>query len=241
MLHAETGRAREAGACARAAPRLLAHLSFIFVLHGGALFATSARLKWDPITYIPVRELMPAEYRFLCFFLPLAGLALLALAHLAIAALSASTRGTRRALYLTFAVLTSIVVVSELVGGVLGTLHIRRWLRTEVAAQLEQTMEVREHLLQLLVALERWHPLPDHIKQLIHEAEADLPWNGYVAAAAASLLILAQILAVQLALTSYRLLGRREKQSLYKPVPSRRKSSGRISYRDRVSAEPGFR
>lgn len=43
----------------------------------------SARLKWDPSVYIPLRELLPAEYHVGVLTLPSLALTLLMLGHLA--------------------------------------------------------------------------------------------------------------------------------------------------------------
>ncbi|KAH9645754.1 hypothetical protein HF086_002681 [Spodoptera exigua] len=67
-------------------------------LYGGAALATAARLKWDPSTYLALRELFPAEYRVACVVLTAGGATLLALAHLAAAA--AHLPRPRRALLL---------------------------------------------------------------------------------------------------------------------------------------------
>lgn len=68
-------------------------------LYGGALLATAARLKWDPSTYVVVRELFPAEYRAAAISLTGAGGLLLLLAHLAAAAQHARREYTRRVLF----------------------------------------------------------------------------------------------------------------------------------------------
>lgn len=72
-------------------------------LYGGALLATAARLKWDPSTYVVLRELFPAEYRAAAISLTGAGALLLLLAHLAAAAHHAQRDNTRRLLYYTVA------------------------------------------------------------------------------------------------------------------------------------------
>ena len=59
-------------------------------LYGGATLATAARLKWDPSTYVVLRELFPAEYRVAAAALTAGGFALLLLPHVAAAALHAA-------------------------------------------------------------------------------------------------------------------------------------------------------
>lgn len=61
-------------------------------MYSGAALATSARLKWDPSTYMLLRELLPAEYCAAAVALPALALVQLLLAHLALAA-SLSCRG----------------------------------------------------------------------------------------------------------------------------------------------------
>lgn len=69
-------------------------------LYGGAALATAARLKWDPSTYLALRELFPAEYRAACAVLTAGGAALLALPHLAAAAAHVARAHRAALLYL---------------------------------------------------------------------------------------------------------------------------------------------
>lgn len=80
----------------------------VLQVYAGAGLATAARLKWDPTTYIAVRELFPAEYRVAAGVLVAGSAALLALAHLAAAplCLSAPSSPLARLLYILVRYLT---------------------------------------------------------------------------------------------------------------------------------------
>lgn len=70
-------------------------LCVVCQLYGGAALATAARLKWDPSTYIVLRELFPTEYRGLTAGITTAGFLMLLMPHLAIAGLHTTRDSTR--------------------------------------------------------------------------------------------------------------------------------------------------
>ncbi|XP_026736457.1 uncharacterized protein LOC113500014 isoform X2 [Trichoplusia ni] len=186
--------------CSRAAPAVLSHVNLLLTLYGGALLATAARLKWDPSTYVVLRELFPAEYRAAAVSLTGAGALLLLLAHLAAAAHHAQRDYTRRLLYYTYALLMTLLMVGELVFGTWLALQVVAWLDSEAAQQMGEALELSEHLRPILRYLARWHPLPDRIDELIAEAQADAPRNLYAALALGALLLVLQPLSVAMAL-----------------------------------------
>ncbi|CAD0202006.1 unnamed protein product [Chrysodeixis includens] len=188
--------------CSRFAPAALAHVNLLLTLYGGALLATAARLKWDPSTYIVVRELFPAEYRAAGITLAGAGALLLLLAHAAAAALHAQRERNRRVLLYTYAVFMTLLMVGELVFGTWLALQVVAWLDSEAAQQMGEALELSEHLRPVLRYLARWHPLPDRIDALIAEAAADAPRNLYAALALGALLMVLQPLSVALALVT---------------------------------------
>ncbi|XP_075975486.1 uncharacterized protein LOC142976133 isoform X2 [Anticarsia gemmatalis] len=189
--------------CGCAAP-LLAHVNLLLTLYGGACLATAARLKWDPSTYIALRELLPTEYRALAAATTAGGAALLLLAHLSVAALHASSRRTSRLLLYLYAALMTVVMVCEVVGAAWLALRMLDWLGSDAALQLREALELRKLVQPLLKFLSRWFPLPKHLEALIKEAEEDAPRNLYVIGAAGFVLALLQPLATGLALCTAR-------------------------------------
>lgn len=79
-------------------------------LYGGAALATAARLKWDPSTYVVLREMFPAEYRAAAAALTAGGAALLLLPHVAAAALHAARPLHRSVLLYVVSALLSLVL-----------------------------------------------------------------------------------------------------------------------------------
>ncbi|CAB3254207.1 unnamed protein product [Arctia plantaginis] len=183
---------------------LLAHVNLLLVLYGGAALATAARLKWDPSTYIVFRELFPSEYRALTVGVTAAGFLMLLMPHLAIAGLHATLNTTRKILLYIYAGVMLVLLFGELSLGVWLALRVQLWLNSQAAQQLQEAMELREHLKPLLRYFSRWHPLPQHIDKLIKEAEQDAPCNLYLAAATLILLAVLQPLAIGLALCAAR-------------------------------------
>ncbi|XP_026318844.1 uncharacterized protein LOC113229464 [Hyposmocoma kahamanoa] len=174
----------------------LPHINLLLAVYSGAALAMSARLKWDPSAYVLLRELLPMEYNAAAVALPTLALLLLLLGHLA----HAATPPSRRLLY-SYAALMVALVVAEVTIAVLAWRRVHEWLRSPSAvAAAEMQRELGEHLLPLLRALSRLYPLPTKLTDLIEEAKADLPRNGYVAGGAAVLLLLLQIAGAMAAL-----------------------------------------
>ncbi|KAJ8723587.1 hypothetical protein PYW08_003499 [Mythimna loreyi] len=186
--------------CARAAPALLAHVNLLLTLYGGAALATAARLKWDPSTYLVLRELFPAEYRAAAAALTAAGGALLLLPHLGAAALHALRPRSRTLLLYLYAGLMTLLMVCELVFGGWLAAQALAWQRSPAAQQLREALELREHLRPVMQYFGRWYPLPHRIEELVKEAQEDAPRNAYVALALVALLALLQLAAVVAAL-----------------------------------------
>ncbi|XP_053604914.1 uncharacterized protein LOC128672047 [Plodia interpunctella] len=184
---------------ARAAAALLPHVNLLLMVIVGGGMATAARLKWDPSTYIVVRELLPLEYRVLGALLLAAPLALLVLAHLAAAALSLRESALRRVLMLTYAICMIALLVGEVVAAWWVGRRAAEWLQSEQAQRLQELVAARDDLRALLAMLARWHPLPEKVHQLIDEASEDLPRNAYCAAALAVATVALQLLGVALA------------------------------------------
>lgn len=82
--------------------------------------------------------------------------------------------------------------------------RVAAWLEGAQAEQVAEALAVREHLAPLLQYLARWHPLPARIRELVEEAERDLPRNLHVAVAALALAAALQPAATLLALLSAR-------------------------------------
>ncbi|XP_022835064.1 uncharacterized protein LOC111362598 isoform X2 [Spodoptera litura] len=189
--------------CRRVAPVLLAHVNLLLTLYGGAALATAARLKWDPSTYLALRELFPAEYRAACAVLTAGGAALLALPHVAAAA--AHIARARRALLLyVYAALMTMLVLGEVAFCAWLALQVLAWQQSEAARQLAEALELSDHLRPLLDYMARWHPLPHRVDQLIQEASEDAPRNAYVALVLGVLLPVLQVLGAAAALLAAR-------------------------------------
>ncbi|XP_049872357.1 uncharacterized protein LOC126371169 isoform X2 [Pectinophora gossypiella] len=188
------------GCCERALPALLAHVNLLLAVYSGAALATGARLKWDPSAYIVAREAVPAEYRAAAVLLPAAAAALLLLAHAALAALFTSP-STRRWLLLLYAAGMAVLLAGEVAGALWLRARLAGWLASPAAADLAHTAStVRAHLVPMLEALARLHPVVTRIKELMEEVEQDAPRNVYVAAGAGAALLLLQAAALLLAL-----------------------------------------
>ncbi|XP_061713983.1 uncharacterized protein LOC133522626 isoform X1 [Cydia pomonella] len=185
---------------ARAA-QALQHVNLLLVLFAGAALSTGARLRWDPTLYIAIRELLPFEYCVLAGAVPSAGAALLFAAHLAIVA---SQRRPKRILLYTYAGLMTLGMALEIALGVWVYSRIVAFMNSPAAEEMEQILATREHLHPLLEHLSRWHKIPEHLSDLVKEAETDAPWNGYVAAAALAALFLLQLLGVVFAILAAR-------------------------------------
>ncbi|XP_047990360.1 uncharacterized protein LOC125229539 isoform X2 [Leguminivora glycinivorella] len=185
---------------ARAA-HALQHVNLLLVLFAGAALSTGARLRWDPTLYIAIRELLPFEYRLLAGALPSAGAALLAAAHLAIVA---SQHRPKRILLYAYAVVMSLGMALEIALGIWVYSRITDFLNSPEFEELEHILATREHLQPLLQHLSRWHQIPEHLSALVKEAEADAPWNGYVAAAGLAALFILQLLGVVFAIMAAR-------------------------------------
>lgn len=156
----------------------------------GAALAMSARLKWDPSAYIPLRELLPLEYSVGVLSLPSLALVLLLLGHLA----HVATPPRRGLLYLVsaangwnsvhmggcdersvlqYAALMLALVVAEVVFVVLVWRRVDEWLRSPAyAAVANMQRELSDHLLPLLDALSRLYPLPTKLTDLIEVSVA---------------------------------------------------------------------
>ncbi|CAK1585056.1 unnamed protein product [Parnassius mnemosyne] len=184
--------------CARALPALFLQLNLMLMMYAGAGLATAARLKWDPSTYIALREVLPSEYRVAAVLLVVCSAVLLLQGHLAVLALYA--RRARFLLLITYAAVMAGTVGGETAWAWWTGARVAAWARTAQAHELRRALQLREHLLPLLQHLAHWHPLPQHIHDILKEAEADLPRNSYVAVAAGGLLALLQPAAAALAL-----------------------------------------
>ncbi|CAH2046642.1 unnamed protein product, partial [Iphiclides podalirius] len=184
--------------CARALPTIFLQVNMLLMLYAGAGLATAARLKWDPSTYVALREMLPREYRAAAAILLAGSLALLVLAHLALAALY--SRRARRLLLVMYAALMAAMVSAQTAWGWWTGVRVAAWARSAQADELRRALQLREHLAPLLQHLAHWHPLPQRLNTIIKEAEADAPSNAYVAVAASALLMVLQPAAVALAL-----------------------------------------
>ncbi|CAG5002876.1 unnamed protein product [Parnassius apollo] len=184
--------------CARALPAVFLQINLLLMMYAGAGLATAARLKWDPSTYIALREVLPNEYRVAAVLLVVGSVVLLLQGHLALLALYA--RRARFLLLLTYAVLMACAVGGETAFAWWTGTRVAAWARSAQAHELRRALQLREHLLPLLQHLATWHPLPQHIHDIIKEAEADVPRNSYVALAAVALLALLQPVGAALAL-----------------------------------------
>ncbi|XP_052741162.1 uncharacterized protein LOC128198697 isoform X2 [Bicyclus anynana] len=163
------------------------------------MLATAARLRWDPTLYVPARELFPREYRAAAAALPALAGALLLLAQL-----PPHAARRRRALLLLHG------------GGQLATLAAwaalggwawargAAWARGPAAGELRRALALREAALALLAQLAHYHPLPDKLRALALEAQADAPRNLHALASCAALLAALQLLAAALALAAAR-------------------------------------
>nr|XP_013189536.1 unnamed protein product [Amyelois transitella] len=183
----------------RVAAAVLPHVNLLLTVIVGAGIATSARLKWDPSTYIVVRELLPLEYRVLAALLLVLPLALLLLAHLASAALAARSPAVRRVLLLVYAICMLSLLIGEVAAGWWVGGRAVQWLNSAQAQRFAELAAARDDLRAVLAVLAKWHPLPERVHQLIDEASADLPRNAYCAASFALLCIVLQLLGATLA------------------------------------------
>ncbi|XP_047025430.1 uncharacterized protein LOC124634066 isoform X2 [Helicoverpa zea] len=215
--------------CCRAAPALLAHVNLLLTVYGGAALATAARLKWDPSTYVVVRELFPREYRAAAATLAAGGATLLLLPHLAAAALNAEARARRLMLY-AYAAAMALLVAGELVFGAWLAAQVAAWLRSPAAQQMAEALALGDHVRPLLRYLARWHPLPDRIDELLQEAQEDAPRNAYVALALGALLALLQPLAALLALLAARAPATRARSASLVPLHPRPPSYDSAGY-----------
>ncbi|XP_013165943.1 PREDICTED: uncharacterized protein LOC106116608 isoform X1 [Papilio xuthus] len=170
----------------------------ILNMYAGAGFATAARLKWDPSTYVPLRELLPHEYRAAAALLLAASIVLFLLAHLALAALY--SRRARRLLLVMYGCVMVMMVSTQTAWGWWTGVRLAGWAHSAQAEELRRAMRLREHLAPLLQDLSQWHPLPQKLNNLIKEAEADAPRNGYVAVAALAVFLVLQPAAAALSL-----------------------------------------
>ncbi|KAL0879834.1 hypothetical protein ABMA27_002374 [Loxostege sticticalis] len=189
--------------CARAAAALLVHVNLLLMLFSGAGLSLAARLKWDPSAYVVLRELAPAEYRAACALLLGGALTLMLLAHAAVGAVAAGPHSqARRPILFMYASVMSLLTLAELSACAWLASRAVAFLNSEAARDLLQLLEARDHLLAALQILSKWLPLPKKIQELIDEAEADLPRNGYAAAGAAVTLLVLQPTAIVLAVVA---------------------------------------
>ncbi|XP_013139358.1 PREDICTED: uncharacterized protein LOC106103980 [Papilio polytes] len=184
--------------CGRALPTIFLQLNLILMMYAGAGFATAARLKWDPSTYVPLRELLPHEYRAAAALLLAASIVLFLLAHLALAALY--SRRARRLLLVMYGCVMVMMVSAQTAWGWWTGVRLAGWAHSAQADDLRHAMRLREHLAPLLQDLAQWHPLPQKLNTIIKEAEEDAPRNGYVAVSALAVFLVIQPAAAAVAL-----------------------------------------
>ncbi|XP_068617299.1 uncharacterized protein [Battus philenor] len=184
--------------CVRAVPAIFMQLNLLLMMYAGAGLATAARLKWDPSTYVALREVLPREYRAGAVLILAASLSLLTLTHLAL--LAVYLRRARRLLLVTYAALMAMMVSVQTAWGWWTAARVSAWARSAEANELHRAMQIKEHLTPLLQDLAHWHPLPQKINEIMKEAEKDAPCNGYIAIAAIAFLLVLQSAAASLAL-----------------------------------------
>ncbi|KAG6460243.1 hypothetical protein O3G_MSEX011854 [Manduca sexta] len=180
--------------CVRLLPILLTNM-----IGGGAL-VTAARFKWDPLTYVVVRLVFPAEYRVMAVMLTVGGSALVLLPLFAVATLGCSRPGVRRLLLFVYGAAMCALILAEATWCGWMVNRLMAWLASQKAQFIQEALGLREHIKALLNFLSRIHTLPKIIADQIEEAEADLPRNLYAVVAGAALLVLLQVSAVALAL-----------------------------------------
>ncbi|XP_072932351.1 uncharacterized protein [Epargyreus clarus] len=117
---------------------LLLHVNLLLMMYVGAALATAARLRWDPSTYVVVRELIPAEYALAQLGLLAGAAALLALAQLAALALHSRYRCRRWLLIIYALVMLAMLTVEAVVG-------------YQVMTEVEQQMAAGRAQLQALL------------------------------------------------------------------------------------------
>ncbi|XP_026748927.1 uncharacterized protein LOC113509721 [Galleria mellonella] len=189
---------------ARVSSHLLIHVNLLLTLSSGAGLATAARLKWDPSTYVVVRELVPTEYRVFAAVLCAASFALMLLAHLGGAALLTRPSPARRTMLYTFAALMSVLVMCELVFMSWALGRLLAWLHSPDAAVVYEALDLRDEIRTIMRFINRLYPLPAEINELLEEVEQDLPRNLYVAGAGVVLVALSQPLSIALACVAAR-------------------------------------
>lgn len=59
------------------------------------------------------------------------------------------------------------LLLGELSLGVWLAIRVQLWLSSQAAQQLQEALELREHLKPLLQYFSRWHPLPQQLDKLI--------------------------------------------------------------------------
>lgn len=179
------------------AQALLHHVNLLLAVFGGAALVMSARLKWDPTAYVPLREALPLEYRATAAALTTAGFALVLLPHLAAVAPRARTLALPL-LYL-YAVLVTTLAVLEAAFSAWLAHRVQTWLSGPVGVQLQEGLLLTRDLQPLLEYLSRWYSLPQRVSELLQEAQEDAPRNMHTAVGAAAALAVLQALAVVLA------------------------------------------
>ncbi|XP_059045618.1 uncharacterized protein LOC131841310 isoform X2 [Achroia grisella] len=184
---------------ARLAGALLLHVNLLLMVWCGAGLATAARLKWDPSTYVVIRELAPLEYRVSTSALCAASVALLLLTHLGTAGVYVrNTRAGPHILY-AFAGLMSLLMVLEVGLVFWGVRRLLDWLDSPEAAVVYEALDLRDEIRTIMKFINRLYPLPSKIDDLLQEMEEDLPRNVYVAVVGVVLVAVSQPLAVVLA------------------------------------------